>query len=87
MDIDFNNFRLQMAAEMDYLIKKLNDGIDCKSWDANVVVPVREIEKDIESLRQKVWILCCMYDDSGKYKPVWEEVGDITHFNPKEDDN
>lgn len=85
MDVDINQLRIGLAKNTDRLIKKLNHNI---TEDGDVIIPVQEIEDLIEDIRQRVWILCCVYDDThgDDFREVWEDVGDIATFNPQSEE-
>lgn len=98
MDVDFNNARKQAIADYERLAKRLNAHIEKDStWHdgPHVIIPVRELDKVMEDLRQSIGLIAMVHDgDNPEFKDVFSEVFPedkykhgpcMTVFNPEED--
>ena len=66
MQIDFNNLRRILVNDFNSLVENLNCGIVENTDYQRVVVPVREIERIIDSLRNDIVTIGCLYENNNK---------------------
>jgi predicted DNA-binding transcriptional regulator YafY len=85
MRINFNHVRKKAIDSFNNLIRELNAGI-CEDVDrARVVVPVRDIERDIDILRDALVSIGCAYvENDPDCVCIIEEDDKILEFNPEE---
>jgi hypothetical protein len=82
MDVNFNNLRIQAMISYDKLCSKLNAAIN---EDGDIDIPAKEIQKDMDELRQHVGIIACVFDKTDEnFKMVRDEVF-MAEFNPNAD--
>jgi len=91
MKIDFNNVRKKALDSYNKLVKKLNCSI-CTDIDyARVIVPIRDIQRDLDNLRDALIGIGCTYNEKdGALDPdflcVLNDNDDLLTFNPEEED-
>lgn len=95
MNVNFNNLRAQAAYALDRLTKTLNYGlleeneyaINKKGNDTwgDVLVSADDIQNDIDSLRQMIVAINCVFEpDNPNFKEMMDEIdasGGVACFN------
>jgi hypothetical protein len=83
MKIDFNVVRKKALNSFNKLIKELNAGI-CTDVDySRVIVPVQDIQRDIDSLRDALIAIACTYEENDQdFQCVIKDDDEILTFNP-----
>lgn len=85
MKVDFNNVRLKAINEYNALVKKLNGAI-CEDTDMNrVVIPVGDLQRTIDNLRDSIVTIGLAYDEGNEdLKCVLTDDMEVLEFNPEE---
>jgi predicted polyphosphate/ATP-dependent NAD kinase len=86
MKIDFNNVRQQALEYYNKLAKELNESI-CTDVDcARVIVPVRDLQRVMDSLRLALISIGLSYiENDPDCKQVIKNDDEILNFNPDEE--
>jgi hypothetical protein len=79
MDVDFNNLRIQAMISYDKLCRRLNSAID---KDGDINIPAEEIQDYMDSLRQHICIIACVYNENEKYFDMVRDKVTVADFNP-----
>lgn len=84
MEVNFNSLRVQIGDIYSQLCDNLNDSIKDKRHDPRLVLSPDLIQKNMEELRSRIWVLCCCYQENDPdVKDVSAEVECMPHFNPE----
>lgn len=63
MKVDFNNLRLNIIKDYNAIVGKLNDGIVTDPDMKRVVVPLNDLTRDFDNLRNGLVTLGCLYEE------------------------
>lgn len=91
MKINFNSVRIKALDSYTKLVKKLNASI-CTDVDyARVIIPVRDLQRDLDNLRDALVGIGCTYNEKdGAIDPdfisVIKDNEEIIAFNPEEEE-
>lgn len=87
MKINFNNVRKSALRSYTDLVKVLNKSL-CTDVDyTRVVVPVQDIQRYLDSLRESLIAIGCTYNENDPdFKDIIEDQ-EIICFNPEEENN
>jgi hypothetical protein len=85
MKVDFNNVRTQTIRLFNELTKKLNQAI-CEDVDMNrVIIPVQDLQRTMDRLRDKIVTIGLCEDESNpEIKCVLTDDMEVLEFNPEE---
>lgn len=84
MNVDFNNARLQLANAYHRLCLNLNSAI---GEDGNIVIPVDDLQDQMDELRQLALMPCHIYEDNNpNFLCLSDKVTHVAHFNPEENE-
>lgn len=81
MDVNFDNLRIQAMISYDNVCTALNDCID---EDGLIRIHARELQKDMDLLRQHIGVISCVFKEGEKYFSVVRDKVVMADFNPDE---
>lgn len=82
MDIDFDSLRKRACLEYDRLAKYLNERLsEPPLEDDEIVIWASDIKNSMDSLRQCLILISCVYDDAAGINDISSEIGQLEIFN------
>lgn len=86
MNVSMDGLRGSLIRNYNSLIRKLNNNIKDRSWDATIVIDPEDISDEMDNIRNCIVTLAFTYMDG---EGGWKEMDENTHFelfNPLEEE-
>ena len=86
MEVNFDGLRKRLIADYNSLARKLNRNIKNSSWDAEIIIDVIEIQREMDDIRNGLVTLAYIYQEGDNSFNTLDEDTHFETFNPNEKD-